>query len=659
MQISIAILVGNANQGISYVKRLVRNFKARVLSYPNSIFEAEPCLVATLTELNDIELLRQTSLIVTPNAYNEGVLYDVVPNTPLGDMDVVRATTATRVNSAGLIEVVPYNLLEQSQTFQNATFWGVSEVSISSNVATAPDGTMTADKLVESSANSLHEIYTNNPYSLIAGSNYTKSVYAKSAERTQIALNFVTGGFGQGSQVIANLTNGTLGTITNYGGITESSATITNVGNSWYRISLTIKPVTTQDFYVDFAPVLNGNPIYQGNGTSGVFIWGAQLEVGSILKEYFPTTTRLNIPRIDYSTGSAALLVEPQRTNLFVNSNDIIGVSGGTVNSNVFTSPDGTQNSDQFIVSTANTYHTGVRDIVGSASTNYNVSLFVKAGTGRYFLFRAMTNSYVTRFGITVDLQTGTILQTDSVGSPTNTSAKIENYGDGWYRLSLTMASIGTQYGSIWSASNVANPPLDAFLDYTYIGNGTDSYYIWGFQMEAGTYPTSYIPTLASTVTRNADVISRTGISSLIGQTEGTMFVDVINSKTILDTIVISLSDGTFSNYLQLSTNSITGNLQSVIFTGGGATALGTIITNVNQRYKVAIAYKLNDYALYINGTQIGTLTSKAAPSSLTRLDISGLSWAAEGYIYSNPYNSAQLYKTRLSNSELASLTSL
>ena len=107
MQMGIGWAVQN---GLSYTKQLILAFQTRVLSYANSIFEAEPCLQATLTGLNDIGLLEQTSLIVTPNAYNEGVLYDVVPNTTLGDMSFSRSTTATRVNEQGFIESVAVNV---------------------------------------------------------------------------------------------------------------------------------------------------------------------------------------------------------------------------------------------------------------------------------------------------------------------------------------------------------------------------------------------------------------------------------------------------------------------------------------------------------------------------------------------------------------------
>ena len=86
-----------------------------------------------------MSLLDKASLIVTPNAYEESKLYSVIPNTTLGDMDVVRATTATRVNSAGLIEVVPRNLLTYSNTFSNAA-WIKNSCTISANSIVSPDG---------------------------------------------------------------------------------------------------------------------------------------------------------------------------------------------------------------------------------------------------------------------------------------------------------------------------------------------------------------------------------------------------------------------------------------------------------------------------------------------------------------------------------------
>mgnify|MGYP000875625852 CR=1 FL=1 len=95
-----------------------------------------------------MSLLDTASLIVTPNGYKEGTLYSVIPSDGSGDMSVVRATTATRVNSAGLVELVPYNLFEYSEQFNNAAWNNTSGVTITANSAIAPNGTMTADRLV-------------------------------------------------------------------------------------------------------------------------------------------------------------------------------------------------------------------------------------------------------------------------------------------------------------------------------------------------------------------------------------------------------------------------------------------------------------------------------------------------------------------------------
>ena len=256
-------------------------------------------------------LFDDASLVVTPNGYKAGTLYSIKPTSGAGDMTVVRATTATRVNSAGLIESVANNvprldysngtcpsiLVEPQRTnvvlnsedFSNAS-WGKSYCSISANQTTSPDGTQNADKLIEDTSTGIHEVYSNTPFSLTVGVAYTKTVYAKSAERTQISLNFVTGGFGQGASVIANLSNGTLGTVNNVGGVTGSTATIINVGNGWYRISITMTPASTANFYADYSPALNGAINYTGNGTSGIFIWGAQVEASSYPTSYIPTT---------------------------------------------------------------------------------------------------------------------------------------------------------------------------------------------------------------------------------------------------------------------------------------------------------------------------------------------------------------------------------
>jgi hypothetical protein len=189
----------------------------------------------------------------------------------------------------------------------------------------------------------------------------------------------------------------------------------------------------------------------------------------------------------------------------------------------------------------------------------------------------------------------------------------------------------------------------------SFSGNGTDGIYVWGAQLEQGSYPTSIINTIGSSVTRNADACSITNVADRIGQTEGTIFFDA-NFNTA-DSYNISLSDSSSSNYISIDTTSgkaIFARVQS------GGTTQATINTSGSyfedgERLKCAIAYKANDFAFYINGTQIGTDTSGSVPST------DDIRFARfNGSIAANQsVNELKLYNTRLSNSELATLTTI
>jgi hypothetical protein len=186
--------------------------------------------------------------------------------------------------------------------------------------------------------------------------------------------------------------------------------------------------------------------------------------------------------------------------------------------------------------------------------------------------------------------------------------------------------------------------------------NGTDGSYIYGAMVEAGSYPTSYIPTYGSSVTRSADSCYKTGVSSLIGQTEGTMYVECVVNGIKNDNTIFSVSNGSFSEYLVISGNG-SGNVNAYIFSGGvQQVAIISGVYAVGDVLKCAFAYKQNDVVYYINGIQIGTDTS-ATMASTSQIDIGNLSFfnaPLQGSV-----KQAVLFKTRLSNDELASLTTI
>ena len=169
------------------------------------------------------------------------------------------------------------NLVTYSEQFSDVT-WVKSNSSITANTVVAPDGTLTGDKLVENTANAAHSVSQFNP---VSGTSYTVSIYAKAAERSLLTMS--GGGFGaQGFAVTFDLLNGIL--LTNTG----NKGAILFVGNGWYRCSISFTASSTVSFAYTLVDNSN-NATYTGNGTSGIFIWGAQIEAASTAGPYLKT----------------------------------------------------------------------------------------------------------------------------------------------------------------------------------------------------------------------------------------------------------------------------------------------------------------------------------------------------------------------------------
>jgi hypothetical protein len=302
-------------------------------------------------------------------------------------------------------------------------------------------------------------------------------------------------------------------------------------------------------------------------------------------------------------------------------------------------------------VITANSNHGGYFASTGTASATYSVSAFMKAGTGRYFLFRAMTDTFATRYGVTIDLQTGTILSSNTQGSPTGTTSKIEDFGNGWYRVTLTINTIGTLISGVFGASNTATPTLQSDLDFSYTGNGTDSYYMWGMQIENSSYSTSYIPTTSASATRVVDGGYKFGISSLIGQSEGTIFLNYTLLNNSTDDITIGIT-GNNGKIIWFRKNGIQfyGNGTTLLFDASSAGTMGLT-------YKIAFVYGQSDFRLYINGVSVGTATSGTFTGTFD--DFTFFPVGSVPYTNANKINEMVFFPNKLTNAELASLTTI
>lgn len=547
------------------------------------------------------------------------------------EIDFANSTAAgTYTDSTGVVRKAPYNLAQYSEMFSDASWVKVGST-INPNVATAPNGTLTADKLIEDTALSTH-LVLQLPAGSISGNIYTFSFYAKAAERFNVsAVNNAAGG----GQATYNLNTGV---VTFTSGI---SASMQLVGDGWYRCILTYSPTVTGNFntHIRLANSSGANT-YQGDGISGAFIWGAQLVEGTEALPYFPTTTRLNVPRIDYRNADGSLsttgrlLLEPQRTNGIIYSEAFTywyaPADGVTLTPNTTdtVSPDGTNNASkiQIVGGNKRSY-----EITLSSAGAGTFSLFVKAGTSTNIAFFTSSASLLVSFNLTTQVITAT------TGTGTITS-----YGNGWLRITASGTLVAGEV-----------------IQLLYSGSAGQTLYIWGAQVEAGAYATSYIPTLGAAVTRGADACSKTGISSLIGQTEGTLFVDfVLNNYDTIAFIPIILTNTSADQvyFLLEPTGQVYADFYfNSAFNARISTSTGFLVKGT--RYKMALVYKENDFAFYINGQQIGTDNSGIVRSMTSAYFVYPY---AGGYGPSgNTINQALLFKTRLTNASLAELTSL
>jgi hypothetical protein len=423
--------------------------------------------------------------------------------------------------------------------------------------------------------------------------------------------------YAKGTGTIAITAQGT-------GFFTPLNITLTS---TWTRYTLTIQPsgaISSFTFYVSN---------FTGSTATSVDIAFPQAELGDIATDYIPTTTAAvsvgmtaDVPRLDYLGSSCpSLLLEPQRTNLAQFSEQFDNAAwtkiSSSVTANTTISPDGYTNADT-IAFTAATDARCERAIGGAyESQSHTVSVYAKVASGTSTFRLKCTHASV------VDYFSSDFTATTE-----------------WQRFIFTAtfdATVGTGlvYGVINGTDAVAKNVI-----------------FYGFQTEINaSYATSYIPTLATSVTRVADAASKTGISSLIGQTEGTLFFE-FNSKQLTGSQeFIGINDGTEDNRIIIFTQVNNSLILQVRASGVAGVSIQTPTLIENTNYKVAVAYKENDVSFYMNGTQIGTDNSTLIPLC----SVFSLDDGDNARNFFKPLKQAILFKTRLSNTELAQLTTI
>ena len=532
-----------------------------------------------------------------------------------------RASTGTYYDGKTVAKAEE-NLLTQSG---NVAVWSQTlGVSRTGNSTTAPDGTITAGLVTVDSSTSRHFVGSQRGGVAAIGATITGSVFLKASTYGFAAVQLSNATVGANTprySISVDLSNGTIGGFTGSLNVSGQAASVVSVGNGWYRVILTMTTATAGDGegmnilvtpmptngsgYLDGGAIL---PFFSGDGVSGIFVWGAQAELRSTVTAYTPTTTApitnyipvlltaaVGVPRFEHNpvTGeSLGLEIEEQRTNLLLRSEEfdnaawlkLKGVAGSipVVTANTSVAPDGTLTADTVVfVAPASGDQSVITQTPATSTGTYTGSFHVRATSagdvGKIIAFRHVSTAMYTLITLTSSWQRATATEARS--------------GDN-FEITLRPA-IGTS-------------------------SGTVSVQLWGAQLEAGAFATSYIPTVASQVTRAPDSASMTGtnFSSWYTQGVGTLFAQASSVFPASGNFVASIADsGSSVNLIALTMTS--GN-PSVLINANGSTqtltSIGSITLQQNVAFKISATYKTNYAYLAANGVSSPLISTLIVP---------------------------------------------
>jgi hypothetical protein len=548
-----------------------------------------------------------------------------------------RTTTATYYDGVTTAKAEE-NLFTYSQN--STTNWTnfSSRLTITTSYEAAPDGTTTGMRLVNSSGSTGYFYQNVGSNILVSGTTYTLSVYVKS---------------NTGSSQTISLMIPDTGTTTNV------TATTT-----WSRVSWTPTLASTNSFA----------GLVLSNGAD-ISVWGFQLEQRSSATAYTATTTQAitnYIPvlqtaaagqaRFDHNptTGeSLGLLIEEARTNLRSYSADFTNAvwttNASSITTNAVIAPDGTLTADVLVESSTTAAHYVQSSFVGvSSGASYTFTVYAKSWyrSVLQILFNSGDISGDPRANF--DLSTGVLGTVDS-----GITATITSVGNGWYRCSCSFTTATTNNQPIICIQTSTTASRAA----SYAGNGFSGIFIWGAQLEAGSFATSYIPTVASTVTRNADAASMTGtnFSSWFNNGEGTLYGEMQRAQGAIS--------GTNFHIATIGNSSSSGNYYKLRFEGSSTVRAGLSYTNGTEQcgftqgtttagnfYKLCLGVKVNDFGFSSDNTTASTDTSGTVPLGLNQMiigaDVDGTSQIANNRIRKLAY-----YPIRVTNAQLQALT--
>jgi hypothetical protein len=548
-------------------------------------------------------------------AGKDGKAYSIKPTNGDGDFTFSRGSnlSATRVGADGLIEKGRENLFLQSNQFD--TTW-VNYLTTETSGQSGYDGSSDAWLLTKSGANGT--IYQNKSSSGVQ----TISVYAKKNTNSWLQIYAVGS---PNVRAYYDLENGVLGGYV----FNAIEREIEDVGNGWYRCSVTFNSSLSS---IRLYPSDGNN---DESGTSGsIYIQDSQLEIGLAATEVISTgatTGKAGLledePRFDYSGDCPSLLLEPSRTNLipyseYLTNNNSFSSINVTLESGFYESPEGLSNAYKW------------------TTTNPNSNAFVDLGRfnttiGTTYSFSFYLKSDASNVNVKCSFTRGT---TEQIIAELTTE---------WKRFDIT-----------FTADNSDKDFLILLGDYG-ITNPAQTIFVYGIMQEAGSYPTSYIPNHSGgTITRGADAMQiASGISDLLPQGTGTMYVEAtIEDAVNTEGYLMRIEQASFANTIFIA-RSVAGNL-FVSYRNNNSTIFSFQKNNVADTLKAAFAFESGNSVLYVNGEQIDTSSVTYTPA-VTYDDLRVGGYSANTANMSGVVSQALVFKTRLSNADLATLTTI
>jgi hypothetical protein len=557
------------------------------------------------------------------------------------------------------------NLLGFTQEFDNAG-WTKSNSTVTANATTAPDGSFTADKWIENAGTGAKQIFQSVGW--LSGTRYAWSVYAKAAERVWLYFSpsgtvFPAGGVGGYVNLSTGATSGV--------GANCTISTV-DVGNGWRRCCIFVTAgatVTNPGIDIRLSSTGSDAGSYTGDGTSGIFIWGAQLSDSASLDPYVynpgaaPAAAAYYGPRFDYDPVTLAprgLLIEEQRTNS-IRNNTMQGAVAGAIGSGGALPTNWIYSASGLTVTVVGTgqqkgiNYVDVR-LQGTASTNFATVVFDNGISG-----------YVTGASFTLSTYAQVLDGAFPSGGTASLVARYNLSPSGSTDISTSVTSLLNALGpfettrltsSGTTTGNLSGNGI-AFLILNYpTGSSVNITLRIGLpQLELGAFATSPIPTSTAAATRAADVAVMTGanFSNWYNQSEGTLFAEFIRSG---DGIVsgggtatprlLNVDDGT--NSLQVRFNSSI-TIESASNTGIYI-ARSWSAAAVN---KTAMAYKTDDSSFSVNASVASDNTGSAA-ATMTSIKF-GTNTAGSGGFLNGHIRRIGFFPRRLTNAELVAIT--